>query len=48
VPAAEPLDPVYRGLLAAAVAATVGSAVQYTVKAARLLRPTSSVGRPPV
>lgn len=38
VPAAEPLDPVYRVLLWAAVAATVGSAVQYTVKAARLLR----------
>lgn len=38
VPAAEPLDPAYRVLLWAAVAATVGSAVQYAVKAARLLR----------
>ncbi|MGL6095010.1 MAG: CDP-diacylglycerol--glycerol-3-phosphate 3-phosphatidyltransferase [Fimbriiglobus sp.] len=38
VPAAEPLHPVYSVLLWAAVVATVGSAVQYTVKAAKLLR----------
>ena len=41
VPAAEPLEPVYRGLLWLAVAATVGSAVQYAVKAARLMQTAS-------
>jgi CDP-diacylglycerol--glycerol-3-phosphate 3-phosphatidyltransferase len=38
VPAAGPLEPAYRALLWAAVVATVGSAIQYAVKAARLLR----------
>ena len=38
VPAAAILEPVYLGLLWAAVTATVGSAVQYTIKAGRLLR----------
>lgn len=37
-PSAAPLEPAYRALLWAAVAATLGSAAQYALKASRLLR----------